>query len=352
MEDRTFTIIKALLLLIFVFTTILSEKFYNQYLFNFTLNEIPSVQRNLPDFLKYFFVIVTFSCYLQFIIPVLLIIFNFCSLQNTYILFNVLFTSTFADNFAKMIYKDPRPFWVDSEIKFWKCEIDFGNPSGHAVCSFSFYLMIFHLIYDNFHKNKSIIFKIMYWVGVLSLLISVLISRVILGAHSFNQVLYGALVGLVVYFLFYHLIGMQEWKHEDFLACFQSGHWFSFFFILKYLALVVKAVFLYYFHHYDNKVWEKNLRSICPEKPEFVKFQHLDFGLCLLVSACIGMQVGILITMQVLGLRNTNVDIARLEMFNNWHNTTFVKKLLRIIFCIVFFFGNLDTLKFYSFEIC
>ena len=33
----------------------------------------------------------------------------------------------------KMIYHDPRPFWVEDDIQALACSSSYGNPSGHAI---------------------------------------------------------------------------------------------------------------------------------------------------------------------------------------------------------------------------
>ena len=49
---------------------------------------------------------------------------------------------------GKLAYADPRPYFVDKDIKAFVCEKQFGNPSGHssgtAVLVVTVFLDVFH----------------------------------------------------------------------------------------------------------------------------------------------------------------------------------------------------------------
>ena len=51
-----------------------------------------------------------------------------------YYLFQVTF-ALFVMYVLKMVYRNPRPYWVSNKIEAWHCESDFGNPSGHSLGS-------------------------------------------------------------------------------------------------------------------------------------------------------------------------------------------------------------------------
>ena len=337
MEDKTYIIIKILLLLCFVITICLTERLYNKPLFQYSLDFIINLQNSTPSFLMMFLRIVTYSCYLEVIFPLIIIIFNFCSLQSTFLLFNVLFVSTLVTNLMKLIYADPRPFWVKTNISVFKCEIDYGNPSGHAVCAFSFYMTLFQFIYDKYLNNKQLLYKISYWITVLSFLLLILISRLAVGVHSINQVFYGTLVGFAIYVIYYFLLDIHLYKSEEFLGKFQQGNYYTLWYILTYLAGVVNAVMVFYIQIYDNRKWEANLKKMCPKISEIMKFQNFDLGLTIVIFACIGMISGIFILMGILNLRSPGSDLVRLQALNNWSETKFIYKVYRVILTVIFF---------------
>lgn len=60
-------------------------------------------------------------------------IFYVCATNNKYqALKSTLYQcfSLYALLFYKILMSDPRPYFVDPEIKGWECYADFGNPSG------------------------------------------------------------------------------------------------------------------------------------------------------------------------------------------------------------------------------
>ncbi len=345
MELTGVVIGKILVLISFLMIVGFTEKLYNNSLFEYSLQLIPQIQKNLPKFFIYFFKFVSYSCYLEVLFPLIIIIFNICSLQTNFILLNALFGMTFVANLLKLIYHNPRPFWINPDIIPYKCEVDYGNPSGHAVAIFSFYLVMFHLLYDNYIKNKHISFRILYWLNIISFSILVIFSRLVLGVHSLNQVIFGTLIGLAIYFVFFYILEVQNYNSDEFLAKFQVGSWYTFFFILKYLAGVVKCIIIYMFVKFNNTPWERQVDKACPNKVNGIKYHYFDFGLTLTVFSCIGMILGMFVLVYLLDLRSNNADIIKIHALNNWNKTKISVQLLRII--LTFIFISVITIPFY-----
>ena len=123
------------------------------------------------------------------------------------------------------------------------------------------------------------------------------------------------------------------------MAKFQQGNYYTLWYILKYLAGVVKSVIVFYIHKFDNTKWEANLKKICPNWSnisDLMKFQNFDLGLTILIFSCIGMISGIFIMMEIMNLRSPNSDLVRLEAMNNWTDTKFSYKIYRVILSLIF----------------
>ena len=43
-------------------------------------------------------------------------------------------------DFLKLAYHQPRPYWVDSEVKAEYCSGQYGDPSGHSAISMAMVL--------------------------------------------------------------------------------------------------------------------------------------------------------------------------------------------------------------------
>ena len=109
-------------------------------------------------------------------------------------------------NTTKLFYHEPRPIWVDPAIQAFGCSAQYGNPSGHALCSFGISFGIW-LDLNNSNKEK------WHWALRYGLLAVVLTfaatigySRLFLGVHSLNQITFGYTLGLwfslVLHFLY------------------------------------------------------------------------------------------------------------------------------------------------------
>lgn len=68
-----------------------------------------------------------------------------------------------AGNLIKMIMTQPRPFYIDSEIKLDFCYTGYGDPSGHSLRSFVFYAILLETIilrkYDHDSNTESVIIE-------------------------------------------------------------------------------------------------------------------------------------------------------------------------------------------------
>ena len=88
----------------------------------------------------------------------------------------------------KAFYKEPRPYWTSKQIQNigYYCPKDYGSPSGHT----EFAVFIFMLFIIHFNKNKNM------WPIFLNFftILCVMISRMFLGGHSLDQVIFGFIV--------------------------------------------------------------------------------------------------------------------------------------------------------------
>jgi len=120
--------------------------------------------------------------------------------------------------YFKLVYANPRPYMIDTEIIPVKCSDGFGLPSGHASSSSVFAIAIF---LDYFHGSdiNSDINKDFsktkfhgYFRYIMSLLLalfwaaSIPFTRFILGVHSLDQILYGSTMGIWAAFTMHFLV--------------------------------------------------------------------------------------------------------------------------------------------------
>ena len=105
-------------------------------------------------------------------------------------------------NVTKLAYHNPRPFWVSPEIKAFACSGQFGNPSGHSETSIGMALTLWlDLVYST---EGSILNKSLWLMVSLAFAFSIGYSRLFLGVHSIDQIVFGLLLGTwIACFMFF-----------------------------------------------------------------------------------------------------------------------------------------------------
>ena len=111
-------------------------------------------------------------------------------------------------NVTKLWYHQERPFWVDKDIEAYDCTTQFGNPSGHSLFSMGAAMTMWLDFNERYKDNENSKFQPI-WVRLAALFLALIFaftigySRVFLGAHSWNQLLFGWQLGLWISLTFY-----------------------------------------------------------------------------------------------------------------------------------------------------
>lgn len=105
----------------------------------------------------------------------------------------------FLGSWLKMLYSEPRPFWLEPNIVADECKLSFGSPSGHCFLVVASVGIPFMQFYHEYGRAKDIggvmctahIVKMGATCLLAMLLIAIAFSRVYLGVHSWAQVAFG-----------------------------------------------------------------------------------------------------------------------------------------------------------------
>jgi membrane-associated phospholipid phosphatase len=120
----------------------------------------------------------------------------------------------------KALYAQPRPYMVSMDIKPSVCRPDFGNPSGHCMVSSFFWITCYlHQYYEVGVKRQRMavfctayIIKMVATVALIVFLMFLALSRVFLGEHSYNQVLFGLEIGTLFAFILHFFV--KQWVKD------------------------------------------------------------------------------------------------------------------------------------------
>ncbi len=96
----------------------------------------------------------------------------------------MLISATSLHSWLKLVFAQPRPYWIDPRVKGLVDEASFGLPSGHATSSAGLFGLVTRIIKKSWFTILAII--IVFMVGL---------SRIALGAHFTTDVLAGWLLG-------------------------------------------------------------------------------------------------------------------------------------------------------------
>ena len=149
----------------FLFLLIITITFNNEFckiLFNYSTQKlIPFLQNKFILFLtnditKQLVKIISFLGTQTIYIILTLIIYNISNIYKSYIICFTLLFSQLILTVNKLIFIEPRPYWINKEIKVYDCQGGFGSPSGHVLVCTMFYLTFWKIIFQsNRRKNKN-----------------------------------------------------------------------------------------------------------------------------------------------------------------------------------------------------
>ena len=264
-KEQNNTLIKFIILLLFVIASVVGELFYRQPLFDESIDFELKWRQNAWGFTKTSYNIITNLGGEYGLILYLIIIYFFFPLTKSFCFMIGVIACTYLDNIMKLWYHDPRPFWEESKLHS-NCDGGFGNPSGHSFISTFTYLGVYKLLSQTKIVSKNIWVEMTLFVFCVLMIIGIVLSRVILGMHSLDQVFYGCSLGLAVYFLLFHILYMQNMKVETFTKLFTSVQnliIITAIFFISLLSLLLSYL-LIDFTAVTNK-YKESLSTSCPQ---------------------------------------------------------------------------------------
>jgi len=174
---------------IFFAIIIATEPLYRQPLFDKSLTYIENLQNQSPFILKLWSVY-SIAILVVILVPHALWYVLHAGKTHAFYYVTMILVFAFTQNMMKMIYHEPRPYWVSEKIMPMKCHTGFGNPSGHAMFGTGVPLIIW-LDWVTGEKRTTTGWR-KYGLNAGLLLLAVVVagttsySRLILGVHSAN----------------------------------------------------------------------------------------------------------------------------------------------------------------------
>lgn len=187
--------------------------------------------QNLGTWLSTPFQAITLLASEEFFILILpLIYWSIDSLMGLRLAFMLVISGSF-NNYFKMLFHSPRPFWFDSRVTSYSMETGFGLPSGHSQNAAS-----------QFGMMAATIRKKGFTIAMLVFIFLVGLSRIFLGMHFLRDVLTGWLLGGLFVWLYMRIEKpVAKWLASKTLAV-QIFLSFALSLILIILGFIIKAI--------------------------------------------------------------------------------------------------------------
>lgn len=331
-------------LTIFLLAYIIADCFFRESAFESSNTFASFLQSKLdPQFFKNFFL--SFSHILHPIATsiILMAYYTFSSQKIRILAFFIyFFLITYLCSILKLIYHDPRPYWMSQSVQAFECLSEYGNPSGHSMMSILLFGTLWHrhiwalvrkgevgvlknwqteqinenLIKDssekeisenNLNQSKSCKFCILSFLTFLVIFL-ILFGRIYLGMHSYNEVFLGFFYGF--YFNYMYLMYLED----IFIALLHSiiiknAHdlrenlkisWLLFGILFAfYMLLLLIPIIAFEFCKGSvsiSQIWYQRIKNVCPSNGIFQMFYYKCFLDCGIIGTAFGILFGIIFT--------------------------------------------------------
>ena len=327
---------KIIFITLYFILIISTERLYYQKLFNESLELIPKFQKSIPDSYAIWKIIAFLGTKPAFGV-IYIILFLFIPVNKIFVMTFLLIFTGYVDHVGKILYRQERPLWINPEINInTQHSCGYGNPSGHSLSSSCLYLSFWYVLSDllyNLINNKKLfnVVKYVIFSFFLGIIYLIMTSRIYLGVHSINQIIFGFLIGLGIFLLFLPLFKVYHNTASEFLNNQYKYRYIS-------LGLILVGILIYYISYFCRKDVENveellNWKKMCSDQ----KWSKL-----LMKASFMGGESIFIILGMFIGLYYSKIKIDKIypneeESIFDWKYEKFVKRILKLIFLVLGF---------------
>ena len=328
---------KIIMIITYFLLVIITELFYRKPLQELSITFILFLQKKITNnkIIEIFLIIITNFGSEKVLIPIVLIFLFFNPLIYSYYLIFSLMTSTYIASLLKLIYSNYRPYWDNNNaiLPIVNCDMGYGNPSGHTLVSTVTYLGLWKLLQKNrIKKRKWTSLTILFC--MILMILSIIFTRIIGGVHNLNQILFGFLLGLGMYLIYYHLYKFYNKQPEMFFIFIEENKK-----ILNIIFIILYLISLPTFFMVNDKENKEKFNDTIISKcgndkiPSIHKqYSYEGFKGTSLMIGLIGILNGILYSKNKMEIQYAGKEYIIME----WHNLTFKNKIFRFTYIAIY----------------
>lgn len=267
---------------------------------------------------------------------IFLFLFNIC---NIYVSFSMIILDSlaiFINGTLKLIYTDPRPFWVNENLVPCTCATNYGSPS---TTSLDVYLVCIVVYRGLINRSSKTSWKILIWCFFLIPQALAWISRYIQNIHSLHQLVFGLLCGYIVQYIYFEIMEIDMESTDQLKFIINSPA------IMITLAISTVSWFFFNAIHYffvtshEPKHMLHVIERYCSTEIAFFMFDNESYQKTAMAFLFMGSIVGIFLEYHFF----FNADFEKFSKYemgkDRWTETDEYKTTLRII--VMYFLGKL-----------
>jgi hypothetical protein len=356
------------LMVISIFT---SYYFYQQPLFDYSLQVVRNNNQNesVRDFLSIVEGAANFFGSHGLYNLMIILVYNYANIYKTSMLIVALSTSQLVAGLLKMIYRFPLMYLYDEKVNIrpLTCSATWGIPSSQSMTTTCVYLTLWKILFDNARLRYKFVLKIICLLVFIVLIFFIDFIKFLSALHSLDQILFGMLIGYLVFFFLFYLIEI-DLNDGKYLVKYVK---IKFVYYLMAFAGVLGVVVLIYFvmpYTEDIKRYERNLEnSECKYLPDSLKLSNEAILLCTSLFGNLGIVLGMKCEL-ILSFKNNEMNwrqynfskeksdeeslLSKLSISkeSQWNHTTFFFSLLRLIVVFLIHFIILAPYMFIKFS--
>jgi membrane-associated phospholipid phosphatase len=201
-------------------------------------------------------------------------VFCTCNIYHSFVYTFACYFSMFICAWLKLIWQQARPYWMSDEIYPYECEPGFGYPSNHVLTTVVSFLILFEILYEHFNIESYVNSKIFYWGGIsltFLLCVSIGFARIVQGVHSIDQIIFGLLMGLAIYYFFLHFTQLKINNYNYFLHVVSNKYQSAKLLVLVILIYLVFMIQIFFTPTEYNPEYVGRVLLKCPSSTPFAK---------------------------------------------------------------------------------
>ena len=312
-------LILNILIIVLSLIAFIVEFFYRKPLFNYSLDFEKNWQENASkatiSMFKFFTKIG--GEYLM-AVPVIIVICFFTLIKSYVYLTGFVFCLQF-HSMMKIWYGNKRPFWEEQSLYKGICDGGFGNPSGHSITTAYLYLTLCLYYKQTKRLEKNYIILIIILIFCLFWMLMIILSRLILGMHSVNQVIYGSSLGVIIFLLIFIVFEIHRMPVSVYKKFFREKK-YIYISISVYLVFIAITIINYFIvkKGFDYDKYNDILDEVCEKKVAKYRRFNADglFGSSA-IFAMFGMYLGQIIFWYLIENKYKNNEINTINEFQS-----------------------------------